>query len=82
MAGTDDAEVPFRELVDCEGAAVRADADTGLVQADTIESSLFSCGVTGLWRGLGAELDSKGCALIDPVAGRVRFHGEMVSPVV
>ena len=43
MAGTDNAEVAVGKLVNSEGAAVRSDMKAGLVQAHTIQCSLFSC---------------------------------------
>ena len=81
MAGADDAEVAFGELVYGEGAEVGSDAEDALVQAHTILSGLFSGSIAGIGSGLRAELNSDRSALIDAVAGCVGLHGRNVTPV-
>jgi len=41
MAGADDAEIAFRELVDGERAAMRSDVMAALIQANAILCRLF-----------------------------------------
>ena len=81
VAGADDAEIAFGELVYSEGAAVGSDADGGLVEAAAVLSGLFSGSIAGIGSGLRAELNSDRSALIDAVAGCVGLHGRNVTPV-